>query len=138
MIIGLDHIAIAVTDLEESIRKFAEDFGIDFEGIEDVEAAKTTTAFFPIKGTQIELVHPLRGEGAIAKYLSKTGRGGLHHISFRTDDIEADMERLSGLGYQFLSETPGKGAHNTRVAFIHPKSTGGVLVELTEHPTDGH
>ncbi len=133
MIIGLDHIAIAVPDLERAIKRFAEDFGIEFNGTEAVEDAKTTTAFFPISGTQIELVHPLRGEGPIAKYLEKKG-GGLHHICFRTDDVEGDMKRLKEKGYEFLSEGPKPGAHNTRVAFIHPKCTEGVLIEIAEHP----
>lgn len=135
MIVGLDHIAIAVPDLERAIKRFAEDFGIRFEGTETVEDAKTTTAFFPIDGTQIELVHPLNGEGPVQKYLEKKG-GGLHHICFKTDDVAADMEMLKGKGYEFLSEAPKPGAHNTRVAFIHPKCTEGVLIELAEHPAD--
>ena len=133
MIIGLDHIAIAVPDLERAIKRFAEDFGIELKGTEAVEDAKTTTAFFPISGTQIELVHPLRGEGPIAKYLEKKG-GGLHHLCFRTDDVEGDMKRLKEKGYEFLSDAPKPGAHNTRVAWIHPKCTDGVLIEIAEHP----
>ena len=132
MIIGLDHIAIAVTDLQESIRQFAEDFGLEFAGTEDVESAKTSTAFFPIQGTQIELIHPLKGEGPVVQYLAKRGPG-LHHICFRTNDIEGDMVRLKAKGYRLLSEEPQPGAHGTRVVFIHPKSTGGVLIELAEH-----
>jgi len=134
VITGLDHIAIAVTDLHEGIKRFAEDFGIAFEGTEDVPSAKTSTAFLPISGTKIELIHPLNGEGPVAKYLEKRG-GGMHHLCFRTDDIVGDMERLKGLGYRFLSETPDPGAHGTKTAFIHPKSTGGVLIELAEHPS---
>ena len=133
MIIGLDHIAIAVPDLEKAIKRFAEDFGIALNGTEAVEDAKTTTAFFPISGTQIELVHPLRGEGPIAKFLEKKG-GGLHHLCFRTDDVEGDMKRLKEKGYEFLSDAPKPGAHNTRVAWIHPKCTDGVLIEIAEHP----
>src|SRR3990167_228939 len=131
MIIGLDHIAIAVPDLEKAIKRFAEDFGIALNGTEAVEDAKTTTAFFPISGTQIELVHPLRGEGPIAKFLEKKG-GGLHHLCFRTDDVEGDMKRLKEKGYEFLSDAPKPGAHNTRVAWIHPKCTDGVLIEIAE------
>ena len=135
MIIGLDHIAIAVPDFEEAIKRFAEDFGIEFAGTEDVEDAKTSTAFFPISGTQIELVHPLKGEGPVAAYLEKKG-GGLHHICFKTDDVAGDMKRLTEKGYRFLSDAPKPGAHNTLVAFIHPKSTGGVLIELAQHSED--
>ena len=133
MIIGLDHVAIAVPDLEKSIKRFAEDFGLDFKGSEAVESAKTQTAFFPISGTQIELVHPLNGEGPVQTYLDKKG-GGLHHICFKSDDVQADMTRLTEKGYIFLSEAPKSGAHNTKVAFIHPKCTDGVLIEIAEHP----
>lgn len=138
MIVSLDHIAIAVPDLEGAIRRFAEDFGLTYDGTEDVEPAQTTTAFFPVPGTRIELVHPLRGAGAVQGFLDKRG-GGLHHLCFRTDDLEADMERLRAKGYRFLSDGPQPGAHGTRVAFIHPKSCDGVLIELAEHPAeDGH
>ena len=133
MITGLDHIAIAVPDLEKAIKRFAEDFGITLKGTEDVEDAKTTTAFFPIDGTQIELVHPLNGEGPVQTYLEKKG-GGLHHLCFVTDDVAGDMAMLKEKGYQFLSDAPKPGAHNTLVAFIHPKSTDGVLIELAQHP----
>ena len=133
MIIGLDHVAIAVPDLEKSIKRFAEDFGLDFKGSEAVESAKTQTAFFPISGTQIELVHPLNGEGPVQTYLDKKG-GGLHHICFKSDDVQADMTMLTEKGYIFLSDAPKPGAHNTRVAFIHPKCTDGVLIEIAEHP----
>lgn len=136
MITGLDHIAIAVPDLEAAIKRFLEDFGLNFEGTEDVEQAKTSTAFFPLPPTSIELVHPLRGEGPIAKYLEKRG-GGIHHLCFRTDDIEADVERLRAKGYQFLSDAPTDGAHNCKVIFIHPKSCDGVLIELSQ-PGEHH
>jgi len=135
MITALDHIAIATDDLERAIVRFAKDFGIPLEGTEDVEAAKTATAFFPISGTRIELVHPLRGEGPIAGYLAKRGPG-MHHLCFRTDDIRADMARLTERGYRFLSDEPRPGAHGTLVAFMHPKTTDGVLIELAEHPAD--
>lgn len=135
MITGLDHVAIAVPDLEAAIKRFCEDFGIALDGIEEVIPAKTKTAFLPLKGTSIELVHPLNGEGAIQGFLDKKG-GGIHHICFSTDDVVADMERLRQKGYTLLSETPQPGAHNTKVVFIHPKSCGGVLIELAEHPHD--
>ncbi|MFT6146626.1 MAG: methylmalonyl-CoA/ethylmalonyl-CoA epimerase [Myxococcota bacterium] len=133
MILGLDHIAIAVDDFEGGIERFAKDFGIELAGTEDVVSAKTKTAFLPISGTQIELIHPLNGEGPLVSSLAKRGPG-LHHLCFRVDDVEAEMTRLQGLGYRFLSDTPSPGAHGTRIAFIHPKSAGGVLIELAEHP----
>lgn len=136
MITGLDHIAIAVPDLEKSIKRFMEDFDLNYEGKEDVPAAKTSTAFFPVPATSIELVHPLNGEGPIAGYLDKKG-GGIHHLCFKSDDIEADVERLKAKGYHFLSDKPSLGAHNCKVIFIHPKSCDGVLIELNQ-PSDEH
>ncbi len=136
MITALDHIAIAVPDLEKAIKRFLEDFGLTYEGTEDVAAAQTSTAFFPLPPTSIELVHPLEGQGPIAKYLEKKG-GGLHHLCFRSDDIEADVARLKEKGYQFLSDKPGRGAHDCLTIFIHPKSCDGVLIELNQ-PAVGH
>lgn len=131
MITALDHIAIAVPDLEKSIERFANDFGLSFEGREDVAAARTSTAFFPVPATSIELVHPLNGEGAIAGYLEKKG-GGLHHLCFRSDDIEADIAMLKDKGYQFIGDGPTLGAHGSKVIFIHPKSCDGVLIEINQ------
>jgi methylmalonyl-CoA/ethylmalonyl-CoA epimerase len=136
MITALDHIAIAVPDFEKAIKRFMEDFGLEFEGTEDVEAAKTKTAFFPLPPTNIELVHPLNGEGAIAKYLEKKP-GGLHHLCFRSDNILEDVERLKAKGYQFLADEPSPGAHNSQVIFIHPKSCDGVLIEINQ-PAEDH
>ena len=136
MITALDHIAIAVPNLEKAIKRFMEDFGLPFEGVHDVEAAKTKTAFFPLPPTSIELVHPLRGEGAIAGYLEKKG-GGLHHLCFRSDNILEDVERLKEKGYQFLADAPTPGAHGSSVIFIHPKSCDGVLIEINQ-PAEEH
>lgn len=134
MIVALDHIAIAVPDLEKSIQRFLEDFGLQYEGTDHVESAKTSTAFFPLPNTSIELVHPLNGEGPIQKFLDKKG-GGIHHLCFRSDDLDADIARLTEKGYQFLGE-PSIGAHNCRVIFIHPKSCDGVLIELNQPQGD--
>ncbi len=136
MITALDHIAVAVPDLERAIKRFMEDFGLPFEGTEDVEAAKTSTAFFPLPATSIELVHPLNGGGPIAKYLEKKG-GGLHHLCFRSDDIHADVAHLKSKGYEFLSDGPKPGAHDSLTIFIHPRSCDGVLIELNQ-PAGGH
>lgn len=136
MITALDHIAIAVPDLERAIERFAKDFDLNFEGREDVVAARTSTAFFPVPATSIELVHPLNGEGAIAGYLEKKG-GGLHHLCFRSDDIEADIARLKEKGYQFLGDAPTPGAHGSKVIFIHPKSCDGVLIEINQPSNEG-
>ena len=136
MITALDHIAIAVPDLEAAIKRFMEDFGLEFEGTEDVEPAQTSTAFFPLPPTSIELIHPLRGEGPVAKYLEKRG-GGMHHLCFRSDNIHEDVKRLKAKGYQFLSDAPAPGAHGALTIFIHPRSCDGVLIELNQ-PGENH
>jgi methylmalonyl-CoA/ethylmalonyl-CoA epimerase len=136
MITALDHVAIAVPDLEKAIARFLEDFGLSFEGREDVAEEKTSTAFFPLPPTNIELIHPLNGEGPVAKYLEKRG-GGLHHLCFRSDDIHADIERLRARGYEFLSDEPGPGAHGSLKIFIHPRSCDGVLIEINQ-PSKSH
>lgn len=135
MIIGLDHIAIATGDLEEAIRRFLDDFGLELAGREAVPTEQTETAFFPLPGTRIELVAPLDGQGPIRASVDTRGPG-IHHICFATDDLDADVERLRAKGYRFTSEAPKPGAHGTRVIFVHPKSTGGVLIELAEHPEE--
>jgi len=136
MITALDHIAVAVPDLDKAIKRFMEDFGLPFEGTEDVQAAQTSTAFFPLPPTNIELIHPLEGKGPVATYLEKRG-GGLHHLCFRSDNIEEDVERLRAKGYQFLSDGPTPGAHGAQVIFIHPKSCDGVLIEINQ-PAEDH
>ncbi len=139
MILHLDHVAIAVPDLDRAIRRFAEDLGLPLSGTEEVVEAQTATAFFPVsvpeRPTRIELVSPLRGQGPLVRSLERRGPG-LHHIAFRTDDIEGDVARLRARGYRFTSDHIGTGAHGTRVAFVHPKDAEGVLIELVEYPSD--
>ena len=137
MIKGMAHLAIAVPDLERAIRRFSEDFGLRFSGREEVPSAQTTTAFFPLPKTSIELVYPLQGGGPIRKYLDRQGHGGLHHICFESDDLEADVQRLRDLGYEFLSPEIQVGAHGSRVIFIHPRSCDGVLIELSQPSAAG-
>jgi methylmalonyl-CoA/ethylmalonyl-CoA epimerase len=136
MITALDHIAIAVPDLEKAIQRFVTDFGLPLGGREDVQEARTTAAFLPLPPTNIELVFPLNGEGPVAAYLEKKG-GGLHHLCFRSDDIDADVARLREKGYQFLADAPSPGAHGSRVIFIHPRSCDGVLIEISQ-PAEDH
>lgn len=131
MVRRLDHVAIAVPDLDLAIRRFTEDLGLVLSGTEEVESAQTATAFLPIEGTRIELVHPLRGGGPIAKFL-ETRRGGLHHLCFESDDLDADVSRLRAKGYVFLTEAPYAGAHGSRVIFLHPRGFDGVLIELSQ------
>ena len=136
MIVALDHIGIAVPDLEKAIQRFVRDFGLNCAQLEDLVAAKTTAALFPLPATSIELLHPLNGEGPIAKFLEKK-KGGLHHLCFRSDDIEADIQRLRSIGYRFLSDTTVPGIHGSQVIFMDPDCCDGVLVELSQ-PSSSH
>lgn len=136
MIRSLDHIAIAVPELDDAIQRFAEVLGVPLDRVEDVHSAQTRTAFHPVAGpTTIELVAPLDGGGPIATSLDRRGPG-LHHLCFRTDDLDADVTRLREHGWRFTTESPTPGAHGTRVMFVHPRSAGGVLIELAEYPSD--
>jgi methylmalonyl-CoA/ethylmalonyl-CoA epimerase len=129
---SLDHVAIAVPELDEAVRRFVEDLGLALEGTEDVASAQTRTAFLPVAGpTKIELVTPLDGAGPLVSHLEKRGPG-LHHLCFSTDDLEGDVARLRARGWRFTTDAPFAGAHGTRVMFVHPKSAGGVLIELAE------
>jgi len=134
---NLDHIAIVVGDLQEAIERFSADLGLNLTGTEEVDSQQTKTAFFtvsdPTRPPTIELVTPLRGEGPLVRHLDRRGQG-LHHLCFRSDDLDADVAKLRAKGYRFTSEEPTSGAHESRVIFIHPKSTGGVLIELAEYP----
>ena len=140
MALSLDHIAICVPGLDDAIRRFVDDLGLTLSGTEDVVEAQTRTAFLPVTDAvhhaKIELVTPLDGKGPLVRSLEKRGPG-LHHLCFRTDDIDRDIERLRSRGYRFTSDGPTPGAHGTRVIFLHPKSTGGVLIELAEYPNHG-
>jgi methylmalonyl-CoA/ethylmalonyl-CoA epimerase len=134
LILGLDHVAIVVPELDEAIRRFVDDLGLTLSRIEDVPSAETRTAFLPVSGpTQVELVTPLDGGGPLVSQLAKRGPG-LHHLCFRTDDLDGDVAKLRAKGWQFTTEGPKGGAHGTRVMFVHPRSTGGVLLELAEYP----
>lgn len=128
----IDHIAIAVPDLSKAISRFAEDFGLTLAGQEQVTAAQTDTAFFPVAAHRIELISPLEGQGPVQKFIEKR-RGGLHHICFATEDLLAKQSELSAKGYRFISDTPTPGAHNSLVLWIHPDCTDGLLIELVQH-----
>lgn len=137
MIKRIHHVAIAVSDLDASAAAWGPDgIGLPEEGREDVPSQATRVAMFPVGESRIELVHPMSEDSAIAKHLSKRG-AGIHHICFEVDDLRAEMERLKASGLRFTSDEPSPGAHGSLVAFVHPKSTGGVLLELNEFPK-GH
>lgn len=129
--ISLDHIGIAVPSLGEGA-SFFEALGLSQTSTEKVESEGVEVGFFPLKNSvNIELLESLNEDGPIAKFLNKRGPG-IHHICMKVEGIENLVEHLKAKGVQLINDVPRKGAHNMKVVFVHPKSTGGVLVELSE------
>ena len=127
----LDHLGIAVPDLESALAFWRDALGLELSDVEVVESEGVRTAFLPVGDASIELLEPLGDEGVIAKYLEKRGPG-IHHICMRVDGIEETLDSLDAAGVRLVDRKPRPGAHGTKVAFLHPKAAGGVLVELAE------
>ena len=136
MIEGVDHIGIAVVSIEES-RLFYEQLGLTVAEIEEVPQEKVRVAMIPCGGTRIELIEATDPESPIAKFIESKGPG-IHHVCLRSDDIHADDSKLRDSGYRVLREQPTVGAEGALVQWVHPKSTGGVLTELSEPTGEGH
>ncbi|MFZ2039130.1 MAG: methylmalonyl-CoA epimerase [Desulfobacterales bacterium] len=130
-ILKIDHLGIAVTSIEEGQRFWQDVLGLNFEGTETVAEQKVTTAFFPVGESEVELLMSTAPDGPVAKYIEKKGTG-IQHVAFRVDNIEAALEELKAKGIQLIDQTPRKGAGGAKIAFLHPKATNGVLVELCE------
>ncbi|MDP2342238.1 MAG: methylmalonyl-CoA epimerase [Deltaproteobacteria bacterium] len=136
-IVDLDHIAIATADLDGALKFWEAQLGLKVEHIEELPERGIRVAFLPVgpHGMRIELVAPLPGrehDSEVSKFLTDRG-GGIHHIALRTDDVDADTRALEAAGAR-MAQQPKPGAHECRVAFVHPKSTGGVLLELSTPP----
>ncbi|WP_339609227.1 methylmalonyl-CoA epimerase [uncultured Roseivirga sp.] len=127
----IEHIGIAVKNLDNSNALFAKLFGEPHYKIEDVLTEGVKTSFFQVGPNKIELLEATNPDSPIAKFIEKKGEG-IHHIAFDVEDIEAEIARLKAEGFTVLNETPKKGADNKIVCFLHPKSTNGVLVELCQ------
>ncbi len=127
----IEHIGIAVKDIDESNRVFKALFGKRHYKTEDVESEGVKTSFFMVGESKIELLEATTADSPIAKFIEKRGEG-IHHIAYDVDDIKAEVKRLKKEGFRILNETPKKGADNKWVVFLHPKSTNGVLVELCQ------
>ena len=127
----IEHIGIAVKDLEASNKLFASLFGKEHYKEEDVASEGVKTSFFKSGPNKIELLQATNVESPIAKFIEKKGEGA-HHIAFAVSDIKAEIKRLKTAGFIVLNETPRKGADNKLVAFLHPKTTNGVLIELCQ------
>ena len=127
----IEHIGIAVKSLEESNKLFAQLFGKPHYKVEAVESEGVSTSFFEVGPNKIELLEATKPDSPIAKFIEKKGEG-IHHIAFAVDDIEKEIQRLKDEGFTVLNQTPKKGADNKLVAFLHPKTTNGVLIELCQ------
>ena len=125
----INHIAVAVTDIDASLTFWRDALGLELSELRDVPAESAQIAFLPVGGTEVELVRPTTDDSGLSKYIEKRGEG-MHHLCLETDDIVAMMAQLKEKGIQLINESPRTGADGKKYAFIHPKSTGGVLVEL--------
>ena len=126
----VDHIGIAVKNLDEAV-KFYESLGFKASGYEVVAEQKVKVAFLPCGDSEIELLESTEPDGPIARFIEKNGPG-IQHIAIRVDDIDKALEELKEKGVRLIDQTPRYGAGNARIAFVHPKATGGVLLELTQ------
>ncbi|HAX98157.1 MAG TPA: methylmalonyl-CoA epimerase [Candidatus Atribacteria bacterium] len=127
----IDHIGIAVKDLDLTSKFYTEILGLSLHGVEEVEEQKAKVAFLPITDSEIELLESTDSEGTISKYIDKKGEG-IHHIAFRVEDIEEALNELKTKNIRLINEKPRIGAGNAKIAFIHPKETNGVLIELCQ------
>jgi methylmalonyl-CoA/ethylmalonyl-CoA epimerase len=130
-VLKIDHIGVAVNSISEGKNFWTQVLGLEFEGTETVGAQKVTTAFLPVGESEVELLESTDPDGPIAKFISKKGEG-IQHVAFRVDNIENALKELKEKGVKLIDETPRKGAGGALIAFLHPKATNGVLVELCE------
>jgi methylmalonyl-CoA/ethylmalonyl-CoA epimerase len=133
MLKKINHIAIAVNNIEEASKFYQTVLRLDLSGVEVVASQKTRVGFFKIGESNIELVQPAEANSPLTKFLETKGQG-IHHICFEVDDVEAEVKAYLEKGATLIDQKPRPGAHNTKVAFIHPKSSNGVLIELCELP----
>lgn len=131
MLEKIDHIGIAVKDIDQGINLFKEVFGIEPSLVYESEYTKAKIAFFPIGEVKIELIQPTNSESVMAKFLEKKGEG-IHHVSLKVNDVDQSLEELKKKGIQLIDNKSRKVRENERVAFLHPKSTHGVLFELIQ------
>lgn len=132
MLTGLEHVGVAVESLEAAIPVFRT-LGFELETVEDVASQQVRVAFLRLGGFRLELLEPTAEEGALAKFLATRGPG-LHHLAFGSDRMAADLQDLAGLGIELIDRSPRPGSEGKQVAFLHPRSTARVLVELCGDP----
>jgi lactoylglutathione lyase/methylmalonyl-CoA/ethylmalonyl-CoA epimerase len=127
----LDHIGIAVNDIDEALKLYTEGLGLECTHIEEVADQKVKIAFLPAGDVNLELVQATSEDSAIAKFIEKRGEG-IQHIALRVDDIEKALRELEEKGVTLIDKSPRMGAHDSKIAFLHPKSANGVLLELVQ------
>jgi methylmalonyl-CoA/ethylmalonyl-CoA epimerase len=127
----LDHIGIAVSDLTAALAFYRDALGLDIEGTEDVESQKVRAHFASVGEARLELLEATAPDSAIAKYIARRGPG-LHHITLRVEDLHGALAQLKARGVRLIDEAPRPGAEHSLIAFVHPASTGGVLIELKQ------
>jgi methylmalonyl-CoA/ethylmalonyl-CoA epimerase len=130
-VLKIDHLGIAVNSIDEGKKFWSDILGLEFEGAETVAEQKVTTAFFPVSESEVELLESTAPDGPVAKYIEKRG-AGIQHVAFRVENIDATLAELKEKGVKLIDQEPRIGAGGARIAFLHPKATGGVLVELCE------
>jgi methylmalonyl-CoA/ethylmalonyl-CoA epimerase len=130
-ILKIDHLGVAIESIAEGEKFWTDALGIGCEGSERVEEQGVTTAFFPVGESEVELLEPIGADSPVAKFLNKKG-AGIHHIAFRVENIETALDELKQKGLKLIDEVPRRGAGGAKIAFIHPRSTNGILIELCE------
>ncbi|MCS7116226.1 MAG: methylmalonyl-CoA epimerase [Nitrososphaerales archaeon] len=132
MIKKIDHIGIAVKSLSNALSLYKDTLGLELKGIEEIEEQKVRVAIIPIGDSKIELIEPMGDDSPIKRFIDNRGEG-IHHIALETDNIVHMLKSLKEKGYKLVDEEPRVGASKAKIAFIHPKSTMGTLIELCEH-----
>jgi len=127
----VDHIGIAVKSIEESLKFWEDAMGIKCHGVEEVAEQKVKTAFLPLEDTEIELLEPTSADSPVAKFIEAKGEG-IHHLAIRVENLEEALAELKAKGVRLIDEKPRCGAGGAKIAFLHPKATGGILLELSE------
>ena len=129
----IDHIGIAVKNIDEALKFWQDTLGVKCTGVEEVADQKVKTAFLPLKDSELELLEPTSSDSPVAKFMEKNNdRGGMHHVALRVENVEAALEELKAKGVRLIDEKPRRGAGGAMIAFIHPAATGGILLELSQ------
>ena len=135
-LVRISHLGIASPTLQEAMDRLERIFGIKHDHVEEVADQKVRVAFYPVGESSLEYLEPTDPDSPVGKYLEKNGPG-IHHLAFEVDDVDAAVKELLDKGIRMIDQTPRKGAHGNRIAFIHPKETGGVLIEICQ-PSNNH